>query len=123
MPEPTILVVDDDPVILDLITINFEMEGYTVLRATDGALALERVRADRPSVVVTDIMMPNLSGTDLLFQIKADPEIASTPVVLLSAKALAADVREGIASGADDYITKPFEPDDLLARVVKLLPG
>ena len=66
-------------------------------------------------------MMPKLSGVDLLARIRADPSIAATPVILLSAKALAADVKAGLDAGADDYITKPFEPDDLLQRVDKLL--
>ena len=117
----TILVVEDDPVILDLLTVNFELEGYTVVRAVDGEDGLAQARRARPGVVVTDIMMPKRSGLDLLADIRADPELASTPVVLLSAKALASDVRAGLAAGADDYITKPFEPDELLVRVEKLL--
>lgn len=121
VPEPKILVVDDDPVILDLLAISFELEGYVVLRAVDGEDGLARTLSDRPDCVVTDIMMPKLSGVDLLARIRADPSIAATPVILLSAKALAADVKAGLDAGADDYITKPFEPDDLLQRVDKLL--
>ena len=121
MPGQTILVVDDDPVILDLLTVNFELEGYTVLRAADGEEALRRVREERPQLVLTDIMMPRVSGLDVLAAVKADPATASTPVVLLSAKALAPDVRAGYDAGADDYVTKPFEPDDLLERVARLL--
>ena len=121
MPSGTILVVDDDPVILDLLAINFELEGYTVLRAVDGEAGLARAQEDHPDIVVTDIMMPKLSGVDLLGRIKGDPEIETTPVILLSAKALAADVKAGLEAGADDYITKPFEPNELLHRVKKLL--
>ncbi|MBV9953334.1 MAG: response regulator [Acidimicrobiia bacterium] len=117
----TILVVEDDPVILDLLTVNFELEGYTVVRAVDGADGLEQARAHRPDVVVTDVMMPKRSGIDLLRDLRADPELAYVPVILLSARALATDVRDGLAAGADDYITKPFEPDDLVVRVEKLL--
>jgi DNA-binding response OmpR family regulator len=117
----TILVVEDDPVILDLLAVNFELEGYTVVRATDGEEGLTQARRTRPGCVVTDIMMPKRSGLDLLRDLRADPELASVPVILVSAKALASDVRDGLAAGADDYVTKPFEPDDLLVRVEKLL--
>jgi DNA-binding response OmpR family regulator len=117
----TILVVEDDPVILDLLTVNFELEGYTVVRAVDGVDGLEKARDHRPDAVVTDVMMPKRSGIDLLKDLRADPELAYIPVILLSARALATDVRDGLAAGADDYITKPFEPDDLVVRVEKLL--
>jgi DNA-binding response OmpR family regulator len=121
MPPSTILVVEDDPVILDLLTVNFELEGYTVVRAVDGVDGVEQARAHRPDAVVTDVMMPKRSGIDLLRDLRADPELAYIPVVLLSARALATDIRDGLAAGADDYITKPFEPDDLVVRVEKLL--
>ena len=117
----TILVVEDDPVILDLLAVNFELEGYVVVRAVDGEEGLAQARRSRPAVVVTDVMMPKRSGLDLLRDIRSDPELAPTPVILVSAKALASDVRDGLAAGADDYVTKPFEPDDLLVRVEKLL--
>jgi DNA-binding response OmpR family regulator len=117
----TILVVEDDPVILDLLAVNFELEGYAVVRAVDGEDGLTQARAHRPDVIVTDVMMPKRSGFDLLRDIRADAELAPTPVILVSAKALASDVRDGLAAGADDYVTKPFEPDDLLVRVEKLL--
>jgi len=121
VPGPRILLVDDDPVILDLLAVNFELEGFVVLRATDGVEGVERARADQPDVIVSDIMMPRRSGLELLAEVKADPATAHIPVVLLSAKGLAADVRAGLDAGADEYVTKPFEPDDLLARVDKLL--
>ena len=118
---PTILVVEDDPVILDLLAVNFELEGYTVVRAVDGEDGLATARRFRPAAVVTDIMMPKRSGLDLLRDLRADADLATVPVILVSAKALASDVREGLAAGADDYVTKPFEPDELLVRVEKLL--
>jgi DNA-binding response OmpR family regulator len=118
---PTILVVEDDPVILDLLAVNFELEGYTVARAVDGEDGLATALRVRPAAVVTDIMMPKRSGLDLLRDLRAHPELASVPVILVSARALASDVREGLAAGADDYVTKPFEPDELLVRVEKLL--
>ena len=118
---PTILVVEDDPVILDLLAVNFELEGYKVVRAVDGEDGLATARRVRPAAVVTDIMMPKRSGLDLLRDLRADADLSAVPVILVSAKALASDVREGLDAGADDYVTKPFEPDELLVRVEKLL--
>jgi DNA-binding response OmpR family regulator len=115
------LVVDDDPVILKLLRISFEMEGFEVLSAADGQEGLERARSDHPDVVLSDIMMPRLDGLQLLAELKADPTTADLPVVLLSAKAQNAEVREGLAMGADDYVTKPFDPLELLDRVNAVL--
>jgi DNA-binding response OmpR family regulator len=116
----SVLVVEDDPVILRLLEVNFEMEGFAVRSATNGREALDAVRSGRPDVVVADIMMPVLSGLDFLAELRADPAIADVPVVFLSAKAQAGDVRAGLAAGADDYVTKPFEPLDLVERVARL---
>ena len=119
----TILVVDDDPVIQKLLAVNFEMEGYHVVTASDGEEALDRVAAERPAVVVLDVMMPKVDGIEVLRRIKANPITANTPVLLLSAKAQAQDIEDGMAAGADAYLTKPFEPLDLLDRVALLLRG
>jgi DNA-binding response OmpR family regulator len=121
MPGPTVLVVEDDPVILKLLEVNFELEGFTVLLAHDGAEAIELARAERPDVVITDIMMPRASGLELLAALKGDEATQGIPVVLLSAKAQTSDLRVGLESGADDYVTKPFEPLDLVERVSALL--
>jgi DNA-binding response OmpR family regulator len=119
----TVLVVDDDPVILKLLTVNFELEGYDVISASDGAEGLAAVREQRPAVVVSDIMMPNMSGLDLVTAMQADAELAAIPVILLSAKAQAGDVRAGLDAGAVDYVTKPFEPLDLIQRVEAAIAG
>jgi DNA-binding response OmpR family regulator len=121
MPDSTILVVDDDPVILKLLEVNFEMEGFTVLVAHDGEEGIEVARQDRPDVIVSDIMMPKRSGLELVSELKGDPDTSDIPIILLSAKAQNADVRTGLDSGADDYVTKPFEPLDLVDRVNRLL--
>ena len=121
MGDATVLVVDDDPVILKLLEVNFSMEGFDVLSAVDGIDGLERARSDRPDVIVTDIMMPKMNGIELLAALRADPDLAGIPVILLSAKAQTDDVRIGLDAGADDYITKPFEPLELVDRVTKLL--
>lgn len=112
-----ILVVDDDPVILRLLQVNFEMEGHAVLTAADGAEGLARIREARPDVVVADIMMPNVDGLELLARVRADDTLADLPVVLLSAKAQTYEVDQGLAAGADDYVTKPFDPLELVERV------
>jgi DNA-binding response OmpR family regulator len=118
----TVLVVDDDPVILRLLQVNFEMEGFTVRTAADGAEALESARAEAPDVIVSDVMMPRMSGIDLVRALRADDATRGVPVLLLSAKAQSADIKAGIEAGADDYLTKPFEPLELVEHVVKLLP-
>ena len=119
----TVLIVDDDPVIQRLLKVNFEMEGYEVIVGVDGIDGLEKARTLRPDIVVLDIMMPRMSGLDVAKALKADPDTASIPVLLLSAKAQEADLRAGDDSGADDYLTKPFDPFQLLQRVEQLLAG
>jgi CheY-like chemotaxis protein len=119
--DPTVLVVDDDPVIQKLLQVNFEMEGYVVLTAGDGLEGLERARADAPDVIICDIMMPRMDGLEVTRALKGDPATAGIPILLLSAKAQQADVAAGQATGADDYVTKPFDPLDLLQRVANLL--
>jgi DNA-binding response OmpR family regulator len=119
--DSTVLVVDDDPVILKLLEVNFEMEGFVVLVARDGAEGIEVARADQPDLIVSDIMMPKKSGLELVIELKSDPRTSDIPIILLSAKAQNADVRSGMDAGADDYVTKPFEPLDLVDRVNRLL--
>lgn len=121
MPAPTVLVVEDDPTILQLLDVNFEMEGYLVLRAEDGEQGLAVAQASRPDIIVSDVMMPKMSGIELVVALKQAEATRSIPVILLSAKAQGADVRAGLEAGADDYITKPFEPLDLIDRVNALL--
>jgi DNA-binding response OmpR family regulator len=118
---PTVLVVEDDPVILRLLEVNFDLEGFGVLLAQDGAEGIEVARAKRPDVIITDIMMPKVSGIELVAALKADAETASIPILLLSAKAQTGDLKAGMDAGADDYVTKPFEPLDLIDRVNALL--
>jgi DNA-binding response OmpR family regulator len=121
MSPSRVLVVEDDPVILRLLEVNFELEGFEVLLAHDGAQGIEMARAERPDLVISDIMMPNVSGIELVEQLKGDADTASIPIILLSAKAQSADVKAGLEAGADDYVTKPFEPLELVDRVQALL--
>jgi DNA-binding response OmpR family regulator len=117
----SVLVVDDDPVILRLLQVNFELEGIAVDLAADGEEGLEKVRTDRPDVVISDIMMPKVNGLELLAALRGEPSTADLPVILLSAKAQVADVQRGLELGADDYVTKPFDPLELIDRVYKVL--
>jgi DNA-binding response OmpR family regulator len=121
MAAPTVLVVEDDPTILQLLEVNFEMEGFVVLRAEDGEEGLAVAKDALPDVVVSDVMMPKMSGIELVAALKADAATKRIPVLLLSAKAQGADVRAGLDAGADDYVTKPFEPLDLIDRVNAVL--
>ena len=117
----TVLVVEDDPVIIDLLTLTLELEGWTVLRAKDAVSAMEIARNEAPEIVVSDVMMPGRSGLDLIADLASDVATTAIPVILLSARALAAEVAEGYSAGAVDYVTKPFDPDDLIERIRKVL--
>jgi DNA-binding response OmpR family regulator len=118
---PTVLVVEDDPVILRLLEVNFELEGFTVVLAHDGEEGIAAARSERPDIIVSDIMMPKVSGIELVEALKADEKTAGIPIILLSAKAQTGDLKSGMDSGADDYVTKPFEPLELVDRVNALL--
>ena len=115
-----VLVVDDDAVIRQLICLNLELEGFEVHTAVDGADALEKVREVHPDVVTLDIMMPNLDGWETAARLREDPETAYVKVVLLSARAQEADRKRGHGLGVDGYLTKPFDPDELVAEVRRL---
>lgn len=119
MPLGTVLVVDDDPVIVNLLQVNFEIEGYDVLAATGGEAALAKARAGSPDVIVLDVMMPGIDGLEVARRLRADDQTRAIPIILLSAKAQAADIQAGLAV-ADYYITKPFEPLELLDRVASM---
>jgi arginyl-tRNA synthetase len=115
----TVLVVDDDPVIVKLLEVNFVMDGYEVLTANDGDEGLARARAEQPDVIILDVMMPGVNGLDVARSLKGHDETSHIPIILLSAKAQANDVAAG-REVADDYITKPFDPLELLDRVATL---
>lgn len=117
----TLLVVDDDPVIVTLLEMNFRMEGYRVLTASDGDEALRLIAEHRPDVVLCDVMMPKLDGHQVLEAVRAGPGTRDLPFLLLSAKAQSSEVQRGLDNGADDYVTKPFDPIDLIDRVDAVL--
>jgi DNA-binding response OmpR family regulator len=118
---PRILIVDDDPVILRLLQINFRLEGYEVDTATRGEEALERVRSNRPEIVVLDVMMPGIDGWEVLRRLKETPAAKHIPVIFLSARAQDEDRRQGYALGVDEYVTKPFDPAHLVEIVRRSL--
>ena len=118
---PKVLVVDDDPQVLKLLRVNFELEGFDVLSATNGEEALEMVGKDTPDVVVCDVMMPGIDGLEVVRRLRAQPDTAALPLVVVSAKAQRADIRAGLKLGADEYVTKPFDPAELIATVQRLL--
>jgi diguanylate cyclase (GGDEF)-like protein len=113
----TILVVDDDPDIARFVEVNLRSAGYEVAVAGDGEEALERASAIRPDLVLLDVMMPRIDGFEVAQRLRKNPQTANTSIIMLTAKALSADKVTGLQSGADDYIIKPFDPIELLARV------
>ncbi len=115
-----VLVVDDDMVIRQLIGINLELEGFEVHLAADGEEALKQAVELMPDVIVLDVMMPRLDGLEVARRLRADPQTAGIRLVLVSARAQAVDLQRGEDMGADAYVTKPFEPDDLVGVVRRL---
>ena len=115
-----ILVADDDDDILALVSFRMERLGYRVLQARDGAEALELATTESPDLAILDIMMPRLDGLEVTRRIRAD-ETTRLPILLLTASAQDTDVSRGFDAGADDYLRKPFSPDELRSRVQALL--
>ncbi|HEX2052283.1 MAG TPA: response regulator [Actinomycetota bacterium] len=118
-----ILITDDDPVIIELLQVNLEFEGYDVISAADGVEAVERAARDQPDLVILDIMMPRMDGWTARAELLKDPRTANIPVIFLSARAQQADLRKGYESGVAAYVTKPFEPVELLDLIAQILSG
>ena len=121
MASGKILVVDDEIYIVHILDFSLGMEGYEVFTALDGEQALERLKSDKPDLIVLDIMMPKLDGYEVCRTIKTNPETQHIPVILLSAKGRNVDQKMGFDVGADAYITKPFSPRKLVERINQLL--
>jgi DNA-binding response OmpR family regulator len=114
---PRVLLVDDDPVIVRLLEVNFRLGGFSVEGAFRGEEALEKARANRPDAVVLDVMMPGFDGYEVCRRLREDPQLADVPVVFLTARAQDEDVAAGLALGVIGYVTKPFDPEALVATV------
>jgi CheY-like chemotaxis protein len=118
--EPLILLVDDEPSIRETVSFILEMEGYRVVTAANGDEALEQIRRLQPPVVLLDAMMPHRDGFDVCRTVKSDPALAATKIVMLTALGQKTDQEKALVAGADFYVTKPFDEDDLLALLGRL---
>lgn len=116
-----ILVVDDEPNIVRSLAFVFNKEGYDVSIAEDGAQAMTMIRKSKPDILILDVMMPNKSGYDVCREVKSDPELQNIHVFMLTAKGQKGDREDALSQGADEYISKPFSPIQVLARVKELL--
>ena len=115
-----ILVVEDDHVIRELLVVNLKMEGHEAVTAADGNEALDVVARTHPDVVLLDMMLPGLDGWEVTSRLKGDSETSAIPIVALSARAMQADIDRGRELGVDHYVTKPFDPIDLMQLVGSL---
>jgi DNA-binding response OmpR family regulator len=116
-----ILVVDDEPYILRSLSFVLERQGFRVVTAADGEEALEKIRQLRPSLVFLDIMLPRKNGYEICAEVKEDPELAETYIIMLSAKGQQIDRERGLLGGADEYMTKPFSPREIVDHVRDVL--
>lgn len=117
----TILVVEDEPAIQELISVNLSFAGHKVLRALDAEQAKILINAELPDLILVDWMLPGASGLSMARSLRADERTKDIPIIMLTAKSAEEDKVEGLESGADDYITKPFSPKELMARIKAVL--
>ena len=117
----TILVCDDDPLLVDLLEFRLVARGFQVVVARDGGQALELVAAEAPDAIVLDAMMPVVDGYEVLRRLRSDPATAAIPVVMLTARKAESDIVGGLELGADDYMVKPFIPEELVMRLSRLV--
>ena len=121
MAKENILIVDDEEDVLELVRYNLDKNGYSVETATTGEQALAKARAKLPDLVILDLMLPNIDGLEVCKKLKGDSKTQNIPIIMLSAKGEEADIVTGLELGADDYVTKPFSPKILVARVRRIL--
>jgi DNA-binding response OmpR family regulator len=121
MPKETILVIEDDSDIVEIIQYNFEREGYRVITAANGEKGIDLAKGRLPALVILDLMLPGLDGIEVCKRLRAAGETRNIPIVMLTAKGEESDVILGLGVGADDYVTKPFSPKELLARITAVL--
>jgi len=116
-----ILVVDDEKDLTALVSLHMKMAGYEVLSASNGEKALVVARQEKPDLIILDLMLPKIDGWEVCRRLRQDPEIKNVPVIMLTARAETEDKLKGFEAGADDYVTKPFSPRELIARVKRVL--
>ena len=116
-----VLVADDDADIRDLVAFKLEQAGFEVIAVEDGQTALEQAQARRPTLAVLDVSMPGLSGIDVCRMLRSEPATAGMLIIMLTARVQEQDVEDGFSAGADDYVTKPFSPRELVSRIQSLL--
>ncbi len=121
MKQQKVLVVDDEPFICRSLSFVLRKENYEVFEARNGEEALEAIRTHRPDLVFLDVMMPKVNGFEVTRQVKSDPELKNTKIILLTAKGQDSDRETGRKLGADDYMTKPFSPTKILERARQIL--
>ena len=121
--EPLVLVCDDDPLLLDLLTYRLSGRGYRVEVAHDGDEALRRLDEEKPAAVVLDAMMPATDGYEVLRRIRGSERLADVPVIMLTARRQEGDIVGALKLGASDYMVKPFIPEELIARLTRLIGG
>jgi DNA-binding response OmpR family regulator len=119
--QPIVLAADDDEDILALVAFRLERSGYTVIQARDGQEALDLALSEKPDLAVLDVMMPKLDGFELTRRLRSEQATSSMPIILLTARAQDTDVAQGFQAGADDYLRKPFSPQELRTRVQAVL--
>ena len=119
--ERRILIVDDDPVILRLLKVNFEMEGFSVMTAENGEDGVSAATRETPDIILLDVMMPGMNGLQAAEKLRAQASTKEIPIIFVSAKAQSVDVKAGLQAGAVDYVTKPFDPVELVEKVENLL--
>ena len=121
MKKQKIIVVEDEPDLVDVVTYNLQREGYFVLAAQRGDEGLNLIRSERPDLVLLDLMLPGMDGLSICRQMKSDGSLSEIPIIIASAKGEESDVVIGLEMGADDYLAKPFSPRELLARIKAVL--
>jgi DNA-binding response OmpR family regulator len=112
-----VLVIDDEPGIIEIVEANLEGDGFSVISASNGKEGLEKIKSEKPELVVLDVMMPEMDGWEVLRRVEQDPDTAGLPVIMLTAKAADEDYIHGLEEGAVEYITKPFYPQELVNRI------
>ena len=119
--KPRVLIVDDDPSVLRMMEYVFDRADYEVHLATNGPEALSKVNETKPDLIILDVMMPDVNGLEVCQRLRAEPASAHLPIIMLSAKDQLEDKVNGFEAGADDYVAKPVDPRELLARAKALL--